>query len=553
MPWVLSLLCCFLLSVATATAGQTSAATQPGSSEAASTIKTSTRIVLLDVLVTNTAGKPVHGLKARDFTVLEDGKPQQIRGFEERRPDVAPSHPPVPLNLPPNTYTNYLPSDEPGAINILLFDSLNTERQDLANARQQLLLYLSKLSANSKVALFTLDGELHLVHGFTEDTGALIAAAQQLSSSPHPMYSRARDVSESLALAREAGATHSPQMYRALSQFLWGDQERKEESRTQVTMEALNQLARSMAVFPGRKNLIWISGGIPFNPVSTAPRMQKTATLLAATQIAVYPIDVRAVAYLGADAAAPSSDVFAPRGGSYESTSGQSDELLRARETMTNLATMTGGRVYFNRNDLQGAIRDGVESGSNYYILAYRPQNNDWNGKFRKVTVKAAPPNTKVQCRPGYYAVPDPLRSPDVDRAFSLAMQPTAPNSTMLIMKAQVLPPEQPGQATQIDFLLDVHDLAFVDSPDRRVPDVLFVAAVWDVKGNPAGNVNATYRQALAPAELESLMRTGLRLHQEMQLSPGTYRLRLGVVDRLSGKIGTLEVTLTIEAKTASK
>ena len=42
-------------------------------------------------------------------------------------------------------------------------------------------------------------------------------------------------------------------------------------------MEALNQLARSMAVFPGRKNLIWISGGIPFDPDDTTPQMQKTA------------------------------------------------------------------------------------------------------------------------------------------------------------------------------------------------------------------------------------------------------------------------------------
>jgi len=64
-------------------------------------------------------------------------------------------------------------------------------------------------------------------------------------------------------------------------------------------MEALNQLARSMAVFPGRKNLIWISGGLPFDPTSTAPQVQKTAALLAATQMAVYPIDAAGVKYMG--------------------------------------------------------------------------------------------------------------------------------------------------------------------------------------------------------------------------------------------------------------
>jgi len=114
----------------------------------------------------------------------------------------------------------------------------------------------------------------------------------------------------------------NPAMYHSITRFLWNEQTGKEESRTFVIMQALNQLARSMAVFPGRKNLIWISGGIPFDPSSPDPHMRRTATLLAATQIAVYPIDVRGAMYLGADAAAPASVAFAPRGGSYDEMSG---------------------------------------------------------------------------------------------------------------------------------------------------------------------------------------------------------------------------------------
>ena len=507
--------------------------------------------MLVDALVTDNRGHPVHGLKAQDFTVLEDGKPQQIRGFEERGPQIPPAGTPVSLNLPANTYTNYVPEQEPGAVNILLFDSLNTDRQSLVKARKELLLYLSKLPAGSRVALYTLDSELHLVHGFTEDSGELIEAAQQLSSAQHLMFSNARGLSEDLAMTKEAGLLKSPQMYRAVATFLWAEKEAKEESRTLITMEALNQLARNVAVFPGRKNLIWISGGLPFNPTSTAPQMEKTASLLAATEIAVYPIDVRGVAYMGADGAARDSEIFGQTE-SYDTSSGQNDELLSVRETMTKIATLTGGRAYYNRNDLEGVIADSVESGSNYYILAYRPENGNWNGKFRKITIKTSRPNLKVQSRPGYYAVPDPLGSADIDRTFSLAMQPAAPPSTTLIMKARVLPPEEPERATQIDFLLDVHDLSYTDSPDhRQTPDVMFVAAAWDAKGKPCGSVVATYRQALEPAQLQSLMRTGLQLREEMKLKPGDYQLRLGVVDRLSGKIGTLDVPLKVREKVA--
>ncbi len=404
----------------------------------------------------------------------------------------------------------------------------------------------------TRVALFTLDGRLHLVHGFTDDPSALMEAAQQLASTPSPIMRKAREVSEEKALAAETGATKNPAMYRSLAGFLWSEYEGKIESRTEMTMQALDELAHNVAVFPGRKNLIWISGGIPFDPTDTAPQLQKTAALLAATDIAVYPVDVRGVAYLGADAAAPSSTVFAARGGDYSSTTGQGDELLGVRQTMMDMARLTGGQAYYNRNDLASEVDDIVSAGASYYILAYRPQKETWDGKFRKITVKPLKAGLKVQCRPGYYAVPDPFRSPDIDRTFALAMQPGVPPSTTLVIQARVLPPDAPDKATQVDFLVDMHDLTLLQSADHlQKPDVMFVAAAWDRTGKAQGSVSGTYQQVLDAGALKTLMRTGLHLQHQFQLSPGTYDLRVGVVDRLSGKIGTIDVPLTVESKVA--
>jgi VWFA-related protein len=543
MRWT-QLALCSILTLGTAGYGQ-AAATAPAKS--ASTFTTTSRNVVLDVIVTDNTGKPVHGLKANEFAILENGTPQHVKSFEEHRSDAEPVKSPLPVKLPANTYTNYVTSSQPGAFNIILFDTLNTDRLSLTSARRQLLSYLTKLPDNARVALFTLDGELHMVHGFTDDNKVLIEAAQQLSSTPNSSMRKARDVSEELANARMTKITANPRMYAALSTFLWGEYEAKAESRTFISMEALNQLARSMAVFPGRKNLIWISGGIPFDPTETTPQMHKTAALLAATQMAVYPIDVRGLAWLGADGASYSQDVFGPRGGDYESRSGQGEELSLVRETMLNVAQLTGGRAYFNNNDIPGQIQDVVNSGSSYYTLAYRPENQEWNGKFRKVSVKTSQQNVKLRCRPGYYAVKDPFGTPDVDRTFSLAMQPGVPPSTSLVMQARVLPPETPDKATQIDFLVDVHDLQFLMSADhRRQPNLMFVAAAWDEKGNARGSVSGTYQQILQPADIQELIRTGLRLQQQLPLKPGNYQLRLGLVDRLSGKMGTIDVPLKV-------
>jgi len=522
-------------------------AAKTASPKPADTVTTTSRNVVLDVIVTDNTGKPIHGLKANDFVVLEDGKRQEVKGFEERRPDAQTFKSAVPVSLPADIYTNYVSGTEPGAINIVLFDSLNTDRQNLTSARQQLLSYLAKLPENARVALFTLDGKLHLIHGFTDDPHALIAAAQQLSTVPSSNMRKARDVTEELA---EARLLHlKPEVYAALSETLWTEYGSKAESRTLVTMEALNQLARSMAVYSGRKNLIWISGGIPFDPTETTPQMQKTASLMAATQMAVYPIDVRGLPWLGAGGDSMSQDVFGPEGGDYDHRSGQAQELSLVRETMLKMATLTGGHAYFNKNDIPGAIQDVVRSDSNYYSLAYRPENQNWNGKFRKVSVKASQPNMKVQCRPGYYAMADPFGTPNVDRTFSLAMQPGVPPSTALVMQARVVPPDAQNGATQIDFLVDIHELQFLMSADEhRQPNLMFVAAAWDERGKAQGSVSGTYQEILQPADLQVLLRTGLRLQQQLSLKPGNYNLRLGLVDRLSGRIGTIDVPLIVKA-----
>lgn len=531
---------------------QTAPATQTTGDSPSVTIRTNARIVVMDVLVKDKAGNSVHGLKPHDFVVLEDGKRQQVKGFEEHRTDVQSSKPRPKVNLPPNTYTNFVSSDEPGAVNIILFDSLNTDRLSLPRAKQQLLTYLSGLPDNARVGLFTLDDQLHLIHGFTDDTHALVEAAKQLSIIPQPTMKKAREVSEELVQARMVKM--QPKMYQSLSRFLWNEYESKAQSRTLVTMEALNQLARSMMVFPGRKNLIWISGGLPFDPIDTTPQMQKTAALLAETQIVLYPIDIHGIAYLGADGASLSPDVFGGRGGDYGDRSGQREELSSVRETMLDMAQLTGGRAYINNNDIPGQIQDAVQSSSNYYTIAYHPDRKDWNGAFRKVSVKTVQSGLKVQCRPGYYAVEDPFGSPNIDQTFSLAMQPDVPASTALIIQARVLPPDTPDKAVKVDFLVDVHDLAFLQSADHREqPDLMFVSSAWDEDGKRQGSVVGTYHQILHPTDLQVLMRTGLRLQQEIPLKPGKYQVKLGVVDRLSGKMGTIDVPLAVEPRVASK
>ena len=518
--------------------------------------KSNARLVLVDVVATDDAGQPVHSLRPQDFTVMEDGKPQHITGFQEQQADNKPQPTPLALNLPKNVFTNYASRSDTGALTVLLFDSLNTDRLHLTYAKQELLNFLKKLPPGKRIALFTLGNQLRMVQSFTEDTDGLIAAAQKLSNSPHPTYSNAEEMSNSIGELKESGILKTPAAFSAVAGFMEDEYKGHLETRSQDTLDALKQLARALAVVPGRKNLIWISAGFPFDITANSQQLQKTAALLAATQIAVYPIDVRGAMTMSAEGSTPDSVLFAPvQTESYETLSGLDQENMSLQETMRNMARMTGGRAYLNRNDLHNTIASSMETGSNYYTLAYRPQNTDWDGKFRKVTVKSTRSKVKLLYRSGYYALRDPLGSTDdPDHVVSLAMQPTSPLSTQLIMKARVVPPEGTDEPTSVDILVDVRDLSFHQTGDaQKAPEVQFVAIAWDAKGQQCTSFSEDYHATLSPSQLQALIRTGLQLHKEMMLKPGSYQLRLGVMDRISGRIGTLDVPLSIAPRITSK
>ena len=389
-----------------------------------------------------------------------------------------------------------------------------------------------------------LSSQLKMVQSFTQNSDQLIAAAEQLSIHSHTTYSNTKELSAAIGAMRESKISTTP-AFGHLVEFLSEEYDNKVELRSRFTLEAFTELAHALAVVPGRKNLIWLSAGFPFDISGNVPELRKIAALLSATRIAVYPVDVRGVVSLGATQTSD-SELFGQTQ-PYGTTSGADQENQDIIATMQSIASLTGGRAHINNNDLEGVIAESMQSGSSYYTLAYRPTAIEWNGKFRKITLKTSRRDVKLLYRSGYYATPD-VSSPSDDpgRIVAMAMQPSAPVSTQLIMKARIIPAKSPGEATGIDILIDINDLTLTEEKDQKEPDVQFVAVAWDANGKQSASFSEEFRSPLTPTQLESLLHTGLQVHQDMLLKAGAYQLRLAVLDRLSGRIGTLDVPLTI-------
>ena len=520
-----SVFCAFLLSLVGAQQKPS-----PTQSESVPTFRSQTRVVLVDVIVSDNKGQFVPGLKAEDFTVKEDGKPQRISGFNIHRYEAPRALPP--LQLPPNQYTNFSQQEPGGAVTILMLDVLNTPQLEQIYARKAMVEFLRHLPRGQRVGLYILSDHPRLVQGFTSSSDVLIAAGKSLGpevslQGPRATKTLGDPITESL---NEGLGSFN----RSLGSFAAV----AADNRIHLTLATLSALARAVSGYSGRKNLIWLSGNFPlrldqeFVTNNRAgfgghflPDVRETAALLAASQVAVYPVDVKGLGV--------AADTFA----------------------MEDLARETGGRSFSGTNAVDDVLLQGLNEGSDYYTLAYSPENHNWNDQYRKIEVKVGLKGAKLTFRRGYYAMEEkPFTGDEAARALATAMQALVPVSTMLLIKAQVLPPDNEHKTVRIDYAVDSHDISFSDAPDQKkhaAVDFMSVARDGDFK--TASYSTDTVEADFLPAVYKQIMQTGFPAHQELELKPGTYMVRLGVIDRGSQKIGTVDLPLTITPTESAK
>jgi VWFA-related protein len=388
-----SALCCFaaapfLLCLAMKARPQQDAPALQARGQQASTLSITTREVLLDVVVADKDGHPVSGLPASDFAVTEEGEPQRIAHLEEHHPmdagdlvrlKAAPA-------LPPNTFTNFTPVENTNASTVILLDALNTRIQAQMELREQLIDAIKHLQPGTPVAIFQIDTDMRLIQGFTSDPRVLLEAAQSKRNMP--------------SMLRPIPGT--PDEYRI--------------SRFDILRRGFQLMGRYLAGYPGRKNLIWLTGSIPqsyyTDPLGGSFGMSFRDDLsilgdnpddltdaLTLSRVAVYPIDARGLM------TPPQYEAGNNRGPAPNANLRFESAQASQHTQLDVIAKATGGKAYYNSNGLKDAIIGIVNNGSNYYTLAYATTNKTWDGRFRQIKVTVDRPGLRVQHRQGYYAV----------------------------------------------------------------------------------------------------------------------------------------------------
>ncbi len=325
------------------------------------TIRVTSRLVFLDVTVLDKKNHPVvTGLTKDDFTITDNKKPQRIFSFE------APETHKVDIGASADNPAGRAP------VTIFVLDLLDSSFSDFAYIRYMTRKYLlaQPSQLNSPAELMVLGNQsLEMVQGYTRNKADLLYALDHLQ-------------------------TALP--YKQMNGSFFAE-------RFGQSIDALQQIALQNKGVSGRKNIIWVGHGGPSIyteelPGSTVDQLNQyvhdTTNMLVDARVSLFVI------YPGLKVNGPSF------GFSEDSANADigDDDPFAGDINFGVFVNETGGKLFYNRNDINTEIKQSQELGSEYYTLTYQPPSGDADGKFRRIRVTLRDPNLHALTKAGYFA-----------------------------------------------------------------------------------------------------------------------------------------------------
>ncbi len=499
------------------------------------TLKVSAQLVIVNVSVSDKDGRPIRHLTPDKFHVSEENGirrdlvPQTVVSADEHdAPDPADAWP-LPV-LPPGVYSNIPGAPVADALTVLLLDSQGTNVATQQRLREQVVKFARESPPGIRIAIFRTGPSLELIQGFTSDHDALVAALNRQESMP------------AIRIATPRPDLQEGAWFETLTQYL--------------------------ARFPGRKNILWFASTFPsqdpftlnqnvlFGDVNVLSAQMVAAdgkTHLPVRDLVVYPIDPVAIQ------APPMFNAGNERGGGlgnpYAPRSDRSTAL--AQTAMDVLAGETGGKAFYNSNDLAGKMAKAVEAGS--------PTQLKTDGSTRHVSIDVKVPGAHAAYRHEYIAhvatAADALPDPRM-----VAMERGAPDYTQILFRTRVQalasqpdladPAVRAGELAGslkgplvrygIDWAADLHGInAPLGADGVRHTNVIVMAIAYDDYANPLNSVANKVEDSLTPEQYAEAMKTGMQYHQMLDLPKGTVFVRL-VIEDSAGRVGATEVALKV-------
>lgn len=556
-------------------------------------IELSAQEVILDIVVTDSKGRPVTDLRRDEVQVLEGGDEQEMTSFAliESSGSTATAAPgdkaPVSIDLSPFRGFNFI---------IIVVDRTSLDQRDLKSTLEAGQKFLNeRLQPNDLVSVFVASSRLIKVQDFTNSKEKLLRAlqvstgsgGQRIELSQEDVLASQVEIftsDPSNVAANPGGALPAPGaggVGGAISdlQAISNDVARtydtlREQFQAVALVQSLLSLMKTYSRVPGRKSVVLFSEGFA---VESAVEGSFSSLIGSANRnnFSFYTVDAAGLRPTSQNRLGPSSGVPATStriGNRNDPTLadplgntalGRAERDVRSggNGALHRLAVDTGGVPLRNNNDLNRGFQAVEADLRSYYAISYAPKNTNFDGKFRPVTIKVSRKGVDVRTRKGYYATPGggvllPFEQPVLE--LLAAAKPGARPSALPVMVRLDRFRSGNGWALPIYTHLPASALAPAERKDEKGNpaydfEVDMVAIVRDTKGVIVAKASRSFLYASQKTALDAFRQLELTnsFSQPLMLAPGTYKVQLAVYDPNSQKGSVVERAVLLPPITA--
>ncbi len=549
------------------------AAQQEGSAGPTAKVKATT--VLVDVVVRDKKGRPIHGLKASDFKVFEDGVEQDIGHFEEIGGD-GPGAEQVPEASPAGSTT----AAPEGEFTAMVFDRLSPNSRNFALKAAQ--AYISEAPfPESKIGIFFADLSPRTLQFYTSQQETLKSVVDQaLGGTSTRQGSVSADSASGTAGSRPAtdsgdltapaapggtgaAATGIVQGQTAVDAGTQGMSERmssmagrlQQDEQGYASTNTLLAIISSLEPLPGRKSILYFSEGVSVTP-AVEKRFRSVISAANRANVSIYTIDAAGLRVQSSGITSASQiNSAASRGGANSSSTSLNQggsllqEGLEKNETaiksdvhggLNRLAAETGGLLIRETNKLEDGMEEIAQDLSDYYLLGYTPKNSEMDGSFREIEVKVDAKDARPRFRKGYLAIDRSITEPMLDyEAPVVALMNKADASGSLSLRSAALsfPIQSDPGLVALMAQVPPGTMTYQEKEDKTgaVSDFRLVALCRNSSGDVVRKVSQRYQILRQTGDTP---RDGILYYKQIRLDPGEYSVQIAGYDALAEKVG---------------
>jgi len=504
-------------------------------------LKMNGELVLTNVVVRDAkTGELVAGLKQSDFTIQENGKPQQIASFDFESVDKA-----TPLN---EATVSGLAAGASGSkavvvarpeelrnhrLIVMFFDLTSMQPEDLDRSVEAARDFLkNKMQPADLVALVSLDTTLKVDQDFTADKDALIKEVAAYNGTEGQGFAQ--------------GATANSNQVEDSSGYT-PDESEYNDVNTDRELFALRAVARSLEKINEKKSLLYFSGGISRDGIENQASLRAAINAAVRANLAIYSVDTRglqAISPLGDASTGSLRGTGAFNGGALANNLSAN---FATQEVMASLSSDTGGKAFFDSNDFAPAFAQVQRDTSAYYAVGFHSTNPARDGKYRKLTIKVNRPGVKLEYRPGYYAPADFKHEGHEDRERELEEQLASdlPATDMAVyMDALYFRLDENRFYVPVSLIVPGSQIPFVKGGDKDKATLDIVGSVIDEARRPIGHARETVKLNLDP--ILQARQKNIQYTTSFNLPPGKYTLKFVVRENQTGQMGSFEAEITL-------